>query len=273
MKHVVICADDYGQNQAVSQGIIKLILKNRLTATSCITNSLYWSAHAAWLKPVCDHVDIGLHFNLTEGQPLSEPYRARYGMVFPSLKKLIFQVLSRQLDARIIAEELRAQLDQFSMGMNGHAPDFIDGHQHVHHFPIIRQAVLQVYKERFIGKKAYIRCCAEKIDLARPAALKRWIIQVLGARALKQALDLAGIPYNSSFEGVYSFDRAQYYSAFFPEFLAKVADKGIIMCHPGLHVHDASDPIAAARFREYQYLISDQFLADCQAKRILLSRF
>ena len=72
MKYFTLCADDFGYSTEVSQGILSLISIERLTATSCMTNMPDWKNSASKLIPYKDQIDIGLHFNLTEGEALSE---------------------------------------------------------------------------------------------------------------------------------------------------------------------------------------------------------
>src|SRR5580693_851904 len=116
MKYIILCADDYGQTCAISQAIIDLLKSRRLTAISCMVTSSGWPLHAPWLIPYKNQVDIGLHFNLTEGKgPLS---------------LLLLKSHLRQLHKHTIRAELNTQLDQFISAM-GVLPDFIDGHQHV----------------------------------------------------------------------------------------------------------------------------------------------
>src|SRR5437764_108899 len=120
MTNIILCADDYGQNTAISQAIIDLLKKNRLSAVSCITNSYYWHSHAKWLKPFAGQVDIGLHFNLTEGKPLTKSF----GTDCLPLSKLISKAYLRRLNPTIIQSELNAQLDVFIAEI-GHNPDFL----------------------------------------------------------------------------------------------------------------------------------------------------
>jgi chitin disaccharide deacetylase len=104
MKKITLCADDYGQNQSISQAIIALFEKNRLSATSCLTSSLFWPEHAKWLQPFANQVDIGLHFNLTEGKPLSHDMLSAHG--FLPLSQLILKAYARRLNREAIEAEL-----------------------------------------------------------------------------------------------------------------------------------------------------------------------
>jgi predicted glycoside hydrolase/deacetylase ChbG (UPF0249 family) len=71
MKKIVLCADDYNQNAAISGGIIDLVAKGRLSAVSCFSTLPQWEQNAKRLLPYQHKVDIGLHFNLTESSEFS----------------------------------------------------------------------------------------------------------------------------------------------------------------------------------------------------------
>ncbi|EKD73684.1 MAG: hypothetical protein ACD_45C00218G0001 [uncultured bacterium] len=273
MKTIILCADDYGQNQAISQAIIALLKKKHLSATSCMTTSVFWPVHAAWLGDFTDQADIGLHFNLTEGKPLSQALIQSHG--FMSLSKLLIRAYGRALDAVAIEAELHAQLDHFERAM-GCLPAFIDGHQHVHQLPVIRQVFLKVYRARLRQHPIYVRCVYEQqafLHVKNRYDCKNIIIQLLGAKACKKELVKQQIPHNSSFSGIYSFVDAIHYAHIFPLFLAKIKTEGMIMCHPGLANQTDPDVIAKARFYEYQYLESEQFVRDCHAASVVLGRF
>jgi len=254
-KCIVLCADDYGQAPAISQGILALLKMARLSAVSCLVTTPYWPEHAKWLQPFQSNIDIGLHFNLTLDKS--------------SLGSLMAKSMIRQLDAGLIAAELNTQIDAF-LTATGRLPDFIDGHQHVHQFPIIRDALLKVYLERFPDKKPYIRVAQFS---SYYLSLKKAIVQLMGAHALIKRLDENKIKYNHSFSGMYSFTNASKYPALFPSFLAEIGAGGLIMCHPGMPSPGPTDPISMARFLEYQYLSSLRFKMDCDTNEIAIMRF
>jgi chitin disaccharide deacetylase len=272
-KRIVLCADDYGQAPAISQGILALLEKERLSATSCMVNRSYWLEHAGWLKPYLGKADIGLHFNLTDGEPVSAEYRAAYGNAFPRLSQLMRKALLRQLDVNIIAAECRAQIDVFTKAMSV-LPDFIDGHQHVHQFPIIRDAIVQVSLERLRNKKYYIRLADPVIHMSDWLTnIKKLVIMAVGARACRQLFLREKIPHNQSFAGIYPFKNSSAYRQYFLRFLREITDQGLMMCHPGLAANNTNDPIRRARNDEYQYLASEQYLLDCQDAGVKISRF
>jgi predicted glycoside hydrolase/deacetylase ChbG (UPF0249 family) len=163
--------------------------------------------------------------------------------------------------------ELNAQLDEFQ-GALGCLPRFIDGHQHVHQFPVIRDALVGVYEERLRHHQAYIRVINGKSH-----HLKMAVIKTMGTTALTGLLKKKSIPYNTSFSGLYSFSDAANYDKYFPLFLAEIGDKGLIMCHPGLPSSLSSDAIRIARSFEYQYLAGLKFQVDCATEGVVIDRF
>ena len=139
---LALCADDFGIDAGVSSGIARLAHAQRLTAVSCITNSKHWADDAKLLNALPDTVDVGLHLNLTEGKPAS----ARLGRIWPrlpSLPRLIALAHLGRLPRAALRSELHAQLSAFIAARN-ERPKFIDGHQHVHHLPGVRDIVLDM---------------------------------------------------------------------------------------------------------------------------------
>lgn len=266
VKHIILCADDYGQNDSISQAIIDLISKKRLSATSCLTTSSQWLSQAKALLPFNNQVDIGLHFNLTEGRYLTQP-RA----FFPSLKTLLCQAFLRKLDENLIESELNAQIDQFIAGM-GQLPDFIDGHQHIQQFPVIRDILIKVYRARFKNHRIFLRCLGNPFNIfnLNKAYFKQFVLQYSGAIPFKMQLIANNIPYNSSFSGIYNFSPYINYDQLFRQFLIDSLDNGLIMCHPGLPVNGKNhvDKIYPSRLNEYHFYSSQAFVEICDEMRV-----
>lgn len=282
-KLIILCADDYGQTPAISKGILTLIQRQRLSATSCLVNTPYFSEHAAWLKPWQALIDIGLHFNLTEGKALSPLFASLHGKYFFSLPFLLSKALYYGLKQNAIEAECHAQLDQFE-GIMKSLPDFIDGHQHVHQFPIIREALITVYKKRFQAKPAYIRLVKPTFKIREGYHLIKKIQIHFATRpyAFQRMLKQHNIIHNEFFSGIYPFKKSFLYSTFFPSFLnemnrSQTKDFGLILCHPASPFNQElipsfqrkkdffNDTMIATREAEYNYLMSDQFLKDCES--------
>ena len=137
MNKIIICADDFAQNDAISHGIIKLIENNRLSATSCMTNLESWPEHSLLLKKITT-IDMGVHLNFTHGKPLSKALQKQFKSWPNSILSIIKLIISKQLTLTKLENEIELQLNNFEKYINK-IPDFIDGHQHLHHFPVIRQ--------------------------------------------------------------------------------------------------------------------------------------
>ncbi len=275
-KRIVLCADDYGQAPPISTGILNLVKHQRLSAVSCLVNTPWCMQHGPWLLPFQNQIDIGLHFNLTEGKALSPLFIQKYGDTFFSLSTCIRQACLHQLDSAVIAAELHAQIDQFKAAM-GFLPRFLDGHQHVHQFPIIRQAVIDVCRQRFAGQTFYVRWVNEPMGIDWIKNPKKIVIYLMGTRAFGRLLQQSHMAHNSAFAGIYPFS-GHGYDQLFPNFLRMIstAKNGLIMCHPGLFtdaVLHTVEPLARARNDEYQYLMSDQFLSDCEKQKVVIGRF
>lgn len=248
LKGIVLCADDYGQETSISLAIVDLIKMGRLSATSCIVTSPHWQADGLMLRDLENKIDVGLHFNLTEGEGCD------------SLSTIMRKACLRQLDQASIEAEFERQLHLFESVM-GRLPDYIDGHQHVHQFPIIRDAILSCYQKKLRDHQVYIRLVDQPLKLKDYVLNpKKMLIQLMGTRAFKKKLKAANVAYNQSFEGVYSLNATINYAEKFTEFLKNVDAGGIIMCHPGLGVSVAQDKIYNVRKNEYEFFKSDLFL-------------
>lgn len=288
-KRIVLCADDFGQAPAISQGILDLIKKKRLSATTCLVTSPYWFDHSRLLLAQIKEAgsqprefDIGLHFNLTEGFALSKMFKEQMGETFPSLPTLLRRAYLKQLTVEVIASECLAQLDHFVEAL-GVWPDFMDGHQHIHQFPIIREALLSVYLThlyphnpsayiRFVNETTTIKECFKDLRQFK-THLKKMIIYTTGSRTFGKLLRDKNICHNPSFAGIYSFSNANNYRSWFQYFLRKVTNQGLIMCHPAYLNQGGSDKIADARYQEYLYFSSQVFLEDCRQNDVILTTF
>lgn len=253
-KTVMLCADDYGLNSSVSQGIRELVALGRLSAVSCLVNSQDLKKEAEALLQLESPVAIGLHFNLTEGFALSQPQKKLYG-----LQELIIKSHLRLINTSFVEAELHAQLDAFEDAFD-RTPDFLDGHQHVHQFPVINQTLLKVYKKRLKG--CFVRCTYPAISLPK-YRFKAFILALTGGFLFKKRLKKANIPHNIAFSGIYDFGNTIDFPHLFKSWLALIKPNTLIMCHPGygLKVEDA---ISESRIAELTYFKSDAFLKDCE---------
>ncbi|MBA4696647.1 MAG: ChbG/HpnK family deacetylase [Legionella sp.] len=257
---ILLCADDYGQTAAISHGIMHLAEKKRINAISCLVNTDAWVKAAMPLAVLKEKCFIGLHLNLTWNRPLSKAWRHVYGNVFPRLPRLLRWCYNGRIDQRVIVSEIDMQLKAFYR-QTGELPDFIDGHEHVHQFPQVREALLQIYQQT--GLNGFLRTTINTSSRFSLAGFpKSQFIKFLGGKNFRRILIKRQIPTNTTFSGIYTFKKAPDYRQYFKEFLRNMKPGGLIMCHPGLNVKDKQDPIGLYRHYEYSYLMSETFLDD-----------
>jgi predicted glycoside hydrolase/deacetylase ChbG (UPF0249 family) len=203
-------------------------------------------------------VAIGLHVTLTAPfAPLSDgfhPLRTRH---FPSIHEMGRLAHLRRLSTERLALEIRSQLRRFIEAF-GRSPDFIDGHQHVHLFPQVRDAFLKVAAEMASG--AWVRQCGRARGARRLRDSKALVLDLLSVRFRAKARRL-GIRMNPAFAGAYDFASKTDYATIFTRFLAGLPDGGLVMSHPGFV--DAQlqslDPLTYQREREFAFFESEMF--------------
>lgn len=252
MKRLAVCADDYGLSPAVDRGILALAAQRRITATSALVTPPRWAEAGAALGGA--GIQVGLHFNLTEGEPLSASLRRAWPR-FPSLGRVMALAGLGRLPAAALADECQAQLQRF-VDVAGRAPGFIDGHQHVHALPGVRPLMLAAAQDLRVPLRNTGRV------LGPSFAFKRRVIEACGGRTLQAEMRARGIAHAPALVGAYDFDPRADYRALLREWLRQAPDGALLFCHPALGEPDAGDAIAAARQREMAYLASPGFAAD-----------
>ena len=250
MKRIVLCADDFGVHPDVSDAIVTLAEHNRLSATSCLVTSSHWPQEQAKLRHLKAHIDIGLHLNFTEGTGLSSHFQN----VLPGLKPMLWRSHCHLLQPHQIEEEVRAQLDFFCETFDA-TPAFIDGHQHVHHLPQVRDALLKVLAEKELGQ-IWLRSVTPLIS--QTSLFKTKIIEHSGAIHFKKQLTQFGLQSNSAFAGVYSLSENESFPGLMAEWLRNLPDSGLIMCHPSQPSTSEIDHLPA-RIKELDFLMSPEF--------------
>jgi hypothetical protein len=253
--NLIICADDFGQNEAISQGIYELLNLNHLNAVSCMVNGKAWDTYATKLAGFKNNIDIGLHLNFTHGRSLTN-------RPFHSLFKLIIQCYGfYPISKTWIEKEIKAQILKFKDDM-GFWPMFIDGHQHVHQLPVIREALINVVHE--LEFTPWFRSTYHSLNqaLRKKGSWKKWVLFILGGEQFYQLVTANGFKTNINFSGDYRFDISQNYREQFLNSLQAIDGKGLIMCHPGLESNDFSDSIRDSRVQEFNYLKSTQYYND-----------
>lgn len=260
---LILVADDYALTGGVSEGIRALAAERRISATSVMTASRHVSGHAQSLVKLRDRIAIGLHFDLTLLAPLGSMPKLAPGGKAPDIATLTRRALLRQIDAQEVAHELERQLDTFE-AVVGFAPDHVDGHQHVHALPVIRDAVLAVLARRYRGPiKPLLRDPGDKLSRIRIRGRHVGKAAILAAlsRGVGAAARAAGFAVNDGFAGVSDFADGGA-AADFAAAARAVGAMHMVMCHPG-RVDDELkrlDPVVGRREEELALLADGELM-------------
>jgi chitin disaccharide deacetylase len=261
LRRIWLCADDYGMSPGVDDAIRDLIERGRINATSVMVASSNFSRDQAVALIVAApaRATIGLHLTLTAPfRPLTQNFAPLHAGAFLPLSAMAGRALARRQTPALLDAEIAAQFAAFR-AVFGRAPDFVDGHQHIHVFPQIREAVLRAVKQN--APAAWLRQCG------RPAAARKsfadpkgFVLDALSAR-LRRLAAANGVRTNPAFAGTYSFAPRADYTKLFPHFLDGLPDGGLVMCHPGKVDAELRrlDPVTDLREREYAYFLGEDF--------------
>jgi len=151
---LIVNSDDFGYCSERNFGIVKCFVEGVVTSATLLVNRASSTVEAVALASKYN-IPLGLHLNLTEGAPLSDPRLIETlldgsGMF---LGKLGFRkaLSSEAVDPGHIEMELRAQLNWFRT----HVPSAIthvDGHNHVHVLPTVAEVLVRVLPDYGISK-------------------------------------------------------------------------------------------------------------------------
>lgn len=272
---IAVCADDYGLSMGVSLGILEAFEAGALSATSAMTNCPRWPAMGRELARRGFDADIGLHLNFTLGRPLAEMPGLAPDGAFPSLSTVVRLAMRGGLDADDVRSEIERQLDRFEAVM-GRAPDYVDGHQHVHVLPQIRSALLDALEARGLAGRTWLRDPGDRVHriLIRGAFARKALALRTLARGFRREAERRGFALNDGFSGYSAFDPQANYGALFETYLWAPGRRHLIMCHPG-HVDDdlrELDPVTEMRERELAFLVSPRFHELLASKGMRLQR-
>jgi predicted glycoside hydrolase/deacetylase ChbG (UPF0249 family) len=254
-RRIALVVDDFGLHEGIDAAVLRLAERRHVTAVSCMVGVPGWRRGGGQRLRSLDatRLDIGLHLDLTEA-PLRRGTRR-------SLRQWIVDAYTGRLAREAVRGEIDAQLDAFERTV-GRAPDHVDGHQHVHQLPGIRDLLVQALRERHPAPRPWLRC-------TRPEpvpALKPWLIAALGSAGLTRLARSAGLAQNHRLLGVYDFQGdAHRYERRLAAWLRAAREGDLLMCHPSLPTHAATDPILQARRVEADVLCSPLF-ADLLAR-------
>lgn len=269
LPHLTLCADDFGLNSAVNAGIIHLVKAGHLNAVSCMSGGAAFESGIPALLKACEEasieVEIGLHLTLTEYTPLTTMKKLAPRGKLPALALLLIKSHLGWLDRGEVRDEIAQQWERFE-AIAGRTPDFMDGHQHSHLLPEIRDEVIELAKAKF-QKKCWVRGCYAPLSPLRKSGRASWRLRIINhlANEMIPLLKEAKIKTNPFFYGVNSFKKDEKFEDHMDNWvnLAKANKEwAVIMCHPGLKSEDDTilDPISARRVDELEALLRKNYI-------------
>jgi len=242
-------ADDFGADQFHDAAMLTLLEDGKIDGVS-IFSELLNEENTRKLKNLKDthSIQIGLHFNLTSGDGL------------PNVSELLRNAISRSLDEDHVKDSLAAQLNVFQSKF-GYLPDFLDGHQHVHSFPLINQAVSQVLsKYKFSGwvRNVGSRESLSLIQSIKFSYLKKFLVLQVLAFFHRRNLRKNNILHNTNFHGLLPLTNPEKLESALPNLYdANFPISTVIMCHPGsLLGASSADHPSRSRDIEFKFLSS-----------------
>lgn len=259
-----LCADDFALSPGVSRGILETLCAGRLTATSVLVTHRSWPVGARALRECRAQADVGLHLNLTLGGPLGPMPAFAPGGRFPELTKVVRAALRGKLPQPEIGEEIARQLDKFCEHF-GAAPDFVDGHHHIHILPQLRARLFATLEKHGLAGKVWLRNPADSwtrilrrnlADFTKACGIA-WLGKGFGNEACAR-----GFVTNDGFAGFSAFDPRRNYAVDFARYLQAPGPRHLVMCHPGYCDEElaAANSVTLSREQELRFLLSSAFI-------------
>ncbi|ELT97964.1 hypothetical protein CAPTEDRAFT_146733 [Capitella teleta] len=200
---LIITADDLGYNRERCDGILECFQQKAISRTSLMVNASDTERSAC--LAVHAGLTIGLHFNITEGKPVSPikeiPSLLKDGQ-FYAKDEIREAILNNVIDLEEVRTELENQIRAFRRA-TGKAPSYVDGHQHAHVLPGVSEVFASTLLKHLIG---FTRLPVEPKGPLYPwnsLELKEFFIQVIAdAEKSRPIFDQHAIKYPESFVGL-----------------------------------------------------------------------
>lgn len=152
MKKIIINADDFGLNDSCTKAIGEAFKRKLITDTTMVANGEAIVTAVEMINKYGMQENIGIHFNLTEGKPLTEeikkyPKFVKDGMFHGKINRL---TPLKKVEKEALHKELTAQIEALEKkDINiTHA----DSHHHIHTGIFISPIVIRVCKEHNVRK-------------------------------------------------------------------------------------------------------------------------
>ncbi len=172
---VIINADDFGITKGVNKAILELVDAGIVSSTTVMSNM----PHHKDIIDIKNKIGVGIHFNLTVGYPVTEPFRIptlvnKQGN-FHELPELLRRMKQGRLSNLEVEIELTSQIQRLiALEIQ---PDHIDSHESLLKYPFFMKIMKKLARQyKIMAVRTY---SPRKFDLRRLLNPKRILISIL----------------------------------------------------------------------------------------------
>ncbi len=231
---LIVNADDYGLTAAVSAGILRAHREGIVTSTSVLAVAPGLTRAGGWLADEGD-LGVGVHLALVgEDRPLLSAAEIpslvdRDGLFAGSWRAFVPRAVAGRIDRDDVRRELAAQIEAVA-GL-GVRISHLDGHQHLHLLPMVRDVVIDL-----AGRYRILALRVPRSHRRRPtsAAVNRL------ARRLAREAAAAGVRFPEYASGVDEAGRLD--TPRFVQALDGFVARGVGSAELGTHPGESDDP-------------------------------
>lgn len=250
MKKLIVNADDFGLTAGVNRAVIDCHRAGVVTSATLMVGARAAADAAALFKDNPD-LGVGLHVNLTSGEPLLPPQKVSSLVSgdgrFPGVSAAMIRLTAGLARGAEIEAEIEAQIERCrELGIE---PTHVDSHHHVHAHPRVRAILSWVCRRAGIKKARGYR-----MKVSSPKSL---------AVRLAAAVPVGGEPLQTPgrFSGIEEMGSRDMAAALRRE-LASTRGSLEFMCHPGYADKDLilASSYTDGRQVELETLLSGEFL-------------
>ncbi|NBB80175.1 MAG: ChbG/HpnK family deacetylase [Verrucomicrobia bacterium] len=167
MFQLILNADDFGLTQGVNDAVFELARLGALSSTTVMVNMPYAEPARDLLK--INYFGVGLHFNLTEGRPVSKASSVTTLIDedgrFHDFKGLIDRLRSGRVKEAQIDMELQAQWARLSEIL-GQSAGHVDSHQNIHKQPAVCRVLAHFGRTHADSPRSRVDLTGEAINTA-----------------------------------------------------------------------------------------------------------
>jgi hopanoid biosynthesis associated protein HpnK len=268
MKRLIVNADDFGLTAKINQAIMEAHYRGLVSSTSLLANGEAFESAVA-LAHQAPRLGVGIHLNLTEGQPVA-PASSIASLVnaqggFARKPASLWRAISfGRVSAVDIEKELRAQIEKVLAA--GIVATHLDTHKHVHALPALGRMSLRLARQygipaiRSVAERwSALGCLLGRFPRARRTILRQFLNSLALAavsRGWRRQFRRAGVASAEHFFGLTPTGFLD--EEVLREILCHLPEgTSELMCHPGLvdkALRQAPTRLLEQREMEYQAL-------------------